>query len=52
MCIRDRSQSAHRPAFELTSTDGIVGAHFAKVKDFKVVMDKITNQMMINLEKM
>lgn len=46
------SQSAHRPAFELTSTDGIVGAHFAKVKDFKVVMDKITNQMMINLEKM
>ena len=39
------SQSAHRPAFELT-------AHFAKVKDFKVVMDKITNQMMINLEKM
>lgn len=46
------SQSAHRPAFELTSTDGIVGAHFAKVKDFKVVMDKITNQMVINLEKM
>ena len=46
------SQSAHRPAFELTSSDGIVGAHFAKVKDFKIVMRKISAQMMKNLEKM
>lgn len=45
------SQSAHRPAFELSSVDGIVGAHFAKVKDFRDVMEKITKQIMANLEK-
>ena len=46
------SQSAHRPAFEMTSSDGIVGAHFAKVKDFRNVMKTIAEQMIINVESM
>lgn len=46
------SQSAHKPAFELTSSDGIVGAHFAKVKDFKDVMEFIAKQFECNLEGM
>lgn len=45
------SQSAHKPAFELTSKDGIVGAHFAKVKDFKDVMQSIANEFENNMEK-
>ena len=32
--------------------DGIVGAHFAKVKDFKKVMNGIAEQFEINMEKM
>lgn len=43
------SQSAHKPAFELTSKDGIVGAHFAKVKDFKEVMEKIARNVENNV---
>lgn len=46
------SQTAHKPAFELTSTDGIVGAHFAKVKDFKRVMKNIAEHFETNMEKM
>ena len=46
------SQTAHKPVFELTSVDGIVGAHFAKVKDFKKVMNGIAEQFEINMEKM
>lgn len=44
------SQSAHKPAFDLASSDGIVGAHFAKVKDFKDVMERIAKQFECNLE--
>lgn len=46
------SQSAHKPAFELTSKDGIVGAHFAKVKDFSNVMGEIAMNFEKNMEKM
>lgn len=46
------SQTAHKPVFELTSVDGIVGAHFAKVKDFKKVMNGIAERFEINMEKM
>ena len=46
------SQTAHKPVFELTSVDGIVGAHFAKVKDFKKVMNGIAERFKINMEKM
>lgn len=45
------SQSAHKPAFELTSKDGIVGAHFAKVKDFKKVMESISVNFENNMER-
>lgn len=46
------SQSAHKPAFDLTSADGVVGAHFAKVKDFDDVMESISKRMLENLELM
>lgn len=46
------SQSAHKPIFELNSTDGIVGAHFAKVKDYKGVMESIATRFIDNMEKM
>lgn len=46
------SQSAHKPVFELNSTDGIVGAHFAKVKDYKGVMESIATRFINNMEKM
>lgn len=46
------SQTAHKPIFELTSVDGIVGAHFAKVKDFKKVMNGIAERFEVNMEKM
>lgn len=46
------SQSAHKPVFELTSADGIVGAHFAKVKEFKGVMEHIAERFESNMEKL
>lgn len=35
------SQSRRKPVFALTSQDGIVGAHFAKVKDSKDIFGKV-----------
>lgn len=43
------SQSRNTPVFELTGSDGVVGAHFAKVKDakqiFKSVAEKIVSRI-------
>jgi len=44
------SQVAHKPVFSLTSSDGIVGAHFAKVKEFKDTISRISENLLINLE--
>ncbi len=44
------SQTAHKPIFDLTNVDGVVGAHYQKVKDYGELMEKITNQMMKNME--
>lgn len=46
------SQSAHKPAFELASADGIVGAHFAKVKEFKAVIEHIAERFESNMENL
>lgn len=46
------SQTAHKPIFELTGSDGIVGAHFAKTKDFKKVIDSIEVRLVENLERL
>ena len=35
------SQTSNKPIFQLTSVDGIVGAHFTKVKEYEGVMQKI-----------
>lgn len=44
------SQTAHKPIFELTSTDGVVGAHYQKVKEFEGLMKKIAERMLSNME--
>lgn len=45
------SQTAHKPIFELSSVDGVVGAHYQKVKEFELLMKKITKAMIDNMEK-
>lgn len=44
------SQTAHKPIFELTSADGVVGAHYQKVKEFETLMKKISDRMLANME--
>ncbi|MBR0239331.1 MAG: ParA family protein [Thermoguttaceae bacterium] len=44
------SQSAHKPIFELLNVDGVVGAHYQKVKDFSNLMDLISQNMLTNVE--
>ena len=44
------SQTAHKPIFDLTNIDGVVGAHYQKVKDYEVLMESIANQMLRNME--
>lgn len=44
------SQSAHKPIFSLTSTDGVVGSHFSKVANFKQIMKEIAQNTLHNIE--
>lgn len=46
------SQRAHKPVFSLTSKDGIVGAHFSKISQFKNVLSNIVNNTIVNIEKL
>lgn len=39
------SQSNHVPIFGLTAADGVVGAHFAKVKDSKSIFGKVATEV-------
>lgn len=43
------SQTAHKPIFDLTNADGVVGAHYQKVKDYEELMEKITNRTLSNM---
>lgn len=44
------SQTAHKPIFELSACDGVVGAHYQKVKAFGSLMEIIANKMLENME--
>lgn len=44
------SQNAHKPLFSLLNADGVVGAHYQKVSDFKNLMAGIANRFFENLE--
>lgn len=46
------SQAAHKPIFALKSNDGVVGAHFQKIKEYKEVIAAIADRMLINMEKL
>lgn len=39
------SQSNHKPVFELQAADGVVGAHFAKVKDSKKIFGDVAKKL-------
>lgn len=43
------SQSSHKPVFELVGKDGIVGAHFAKVKDAERIFAEVANKLLEQL---
>jgi cellulose biosynthesis protein BcsQ len=43
------SQSANKPIFLLQGGDGVVGAHFAKVSEFKEVMENISQNLLSNM---
>lgn len=45
------SQSAHKPVFQLSSHDGVLGAHFAKVDEYQEVMQGIVSNINRNLEE-
>ena len=40
------SQSSNKPVFELRAADGIVGAHFAKVKDAFDIFENVTKKIL------
>ena len=44
------SQTAHKPIFDLTNIDGVVGAHYQKVKDYEKLMKEIVDQTIRNME--
>jgi cellulose biosynthesis protein BcsQ len=39
------SQSSHKPIFELLARDGVVGAHFQKVKDARKIFREVSNEL-------
>ncbi|MGU3392244.1 ParA family protein [Sphingomonas sp. M1A8_2b] len=39
------SQSNHKPIFELQAKDGVVGAHFQKVKDAKEIFAEVADEL-------
>jgi len=44
------SQSSHRPVFSLNNADGVVGAHYQKVREYETIMSEISTNMSINME--
>lgn len=44
------SQTAHKPIFDLTNIDGVVGAHYQKVKEYKELMETIAKRAIRNVE--
>ena len=44
------SQTANKPVFLLSSSDGIVGAHFSKVREYENTMAGIVSNLLRNIE--
>ena len=44
------SQSSHKSVFSLTSADGVVGAHYQKVREYENTIQKIAQNMCVNME--
>jgi len=44
------SQTSRQPIFNLRAADGVVGAHFSKVKEYKEIMKSITTKLLANIE--
>ncbi len=44
------SQAAHKPIFQLSTADGVVGAHFKKVADFEIIIGDITKKILSNID--
>ncbi len=44
------SQNANTPIFNLQARDGVVGAHFNKVRDYGEVIENISDNLQLNLE--
>jgi len=44
------SQSSHKSIFTLTSADGVVGAHYQKVREYERVIQEIAKNMCANME--
>ena len=44
------SQLANKPIFGLTGKDGVVGAHFAKVKEYEDVISGVINNVITNIQ--
>lgn len=44
------SQVAHKPIFELSGRDGVVGAHFSKVREYADVISRLEQKIQENLD--
>lgn len=45
------SQTSRKPIFALLAADGVVGAHFSKVKQFEKIISGISEQLLVNLSE-
>lgn len=46
------SQMVNKPIFKLEGADGVVGAHFKKVAEFKSVIEKVSDNVEYNLSRL
>jgi len=45
------SQSSNAPIFDLKAKDGVVGAHFNKVKEYETTLSDMVDKLIINISK-
>ena len=46
------SQSSRKPIFSLSAQDGVVGAHFAKVAEYEVIIADIASKLLKNINEL
>lgn len=44
------SQTVNKPVFRLDSSDGIIGAHYKKISEYREIMKRMTQSIIKNLE--